>query len=93
MIIGNTNNNNNSNFNQKLNTIKENYNKNAAAINMQDTTKNMKYTDVVSKNEMQEKAFAMLQDRLSNGTISPDEFNKQCLALRQSKNNKKRTIL
>ena len=36
--------------------------------------------------EMKNKAFAMLQERLSNGTISIEEFNKKCHELgKQSK--------
>ena len=35
---------------------------------------------------MKEKAFAMLQDRLSNGTISLEEFNKKCRAIGKIEN-------
>ena len=91
MIIGSNNNQNNmsnnftSNFNERFNAVQEN-NKKIFGADMGETTRNMKYTDVNSANEMQDKAFAMLQDRYRNGTISLDEFNKQCRALGKLRN-------
>ena len=74
MIIGNTNPNNNTNFlknnnnnkpNTPVNTIKE---KTAAQIN----------ANVMDKNDMADKSFAMLHERYENGLISLEEFTKQC---------------
>ena len=96
MIIGNNNGNNQnnfnnqpnftSNFNERFNAVVDNGMKNHGKVDMAETTRNMKYTDVNSANEMQDKAFAMLQDRLANGTISLEEFNKQCSALGKLRN-------
>lgn len=38
----------------------------------------MLHSNVLSKSEMHEKSFQMLQDRLNKGLISLDEFNKKC---------------
>ena len=77
MIIGSNNNQNNftTNFNNRFSTIQNN---NQSSINMKETTTNMKYTDVNNSKDMKDKAYAMLQNRLANGTISIEEFNKQC---------------
>lgn len=48
---------------------------------MNENTSTMNHTNVMDKNEMHNKAFAMLQERLSNGTISIEEFNKKCREL------------
>ncbi len=45
----------------------------------------MQHTDVTSKNEMNDKAFAMLQDRLNKGLISMEDFNKMCNQLGKRK--------
>ena len=94
MIIGanngnsqnNMNNNFTSNFNERFNAVQENNRKTFGTTNMAETTRNMKYTDVNSSNDMQDKAFAMLQDRLRNGTITIEEFNKKCSALGKLRN-------
>lgn len=95
MIIGSNNGNNHnmnnqpnftSNFNERFNAVRENQKNNYGPVNMTESTRNMKYTDVNSANAMQDKAFAMLQDRLANGTISLEEFNKQCHALGKLRN-------
>ncbi|MBQ6497339.1 MAG: hypothetical protein IJI58_01330 [Bacilli bacterium] len=76
MIIGNNNPTNNSNFlknntsnhnmpNTPVNTIKE---KTAAQIN----------ANVMNKNDMADKSFAMLHERYEKGLISIEEFTKQC---------------
>lgn len=85
MIIGSNNNQNNftTNFNNRFSTIQNN---NQSSINMKETTTNMKYTDVNNSKDMKDKALAMLQNRLANGTISIEEFNKQCHALGKIKN-------
>lgn len=82
MIIGKD---NNSNFNNRLNTIKQN-NNNKTSINQNHQIEIMQHSNVMSKNEMADKSFSMLQERLRNGTISIEEFNKKCIQLgKQSK--------
>lgn len=80
MIIGNNNinnhntNNNNNNFSQK----------NKFIINQTIENERIKqHTNVNSKNEMNSKAYAMLQDRYQQGLISLDEFTKKCNELRK----------
>ena len=75
MIIGNNNMNNNSNFIRNNNPINNNSNhhnvlpeRKAAQIN----------ANVMNKNDMADKSFAMLQERYENGLISLEEFTKQC---------------
>ncbi len=72
MIIGNNNYNTNSNFNKNTSfgngphkTIE---NKTAAQIN----------ANVMDKNDMADKSFAMLNERYAKGLISLEEFTKQC---------------
>ena len=36
------------------------------------------HTDVMNKNEMADKSFAMIEERYRNGLISLDEYTKQC---------------
>lgn len=90
MIIDNNNGNNQqnytSNFNERLNTIKINNEKNQGLINLVESTRTNKYTDINNTDEMIDKSFAILQDRLANGTISMEEFNRQCRALGKIKN-------
>ena len=76
MIIGK-----NTNFQANNNQfIKENKaNQIVSNLNpMIEQTRTMQHTDVTSRNEMNEKAFSMLQDRLNKGLISLEEFNKKC---------------
>ena len=83
MIIGKD---NNINFNNRLNTIKQNNNNNKTSINQNHQIEIMQHSNVMSKNEMADKSFSMLQERLRNGTISLEEFNKKCIQLgKQSK--------
>ena len=76
MIIGNNNPTSNSNFmknvpntpgssNDKPHALPE---RKAAQIN----------ANVMNKNDMADKSFAMLQERYANGLISLEEFTKQC---------------
>ena len=48
---------------------------------MNERASTMNHTDVMSKNEINNKSFAMLQERLNNGTISIAEFNRKCTEL------------
>ena len=52
---------------------------------MMEQNRVMQHTNVMSKNEMNDKALAMLQDRLRKGLISMDEFNKMCNQLGKRK--------
>lgn len=82
MIIGKNNNQNNFNqaFNNKMNTIKENAQVTKGIVSpiAHDT---LQHKDVLSKNDMNDKAFSMLQERLDNGLITIEEFNKKCTQL------------
>ena len=86
MIIGNDNNFNNpdTNFKNKFNAVKQ---AQQNSINMNhNQVKTPQYTDVNNKNAMLDKSFDMLQQRLSQGLISLDEFNKQCNKLNKLRN-------
>ena len=72
----NNNINNSSNINQQRNILNP----------MNETTTTFNHSNIMDKDEMKNKSFAMLQERLSNGTISLEEFNKKCHEL--GKNNK-----
>ncbi len=48
-------------------------------------SRTMQHTDVTSKKEMNDKAFAMLEDRLQKGLISMEDFNKLCEQLGKRK--------
>lgn len=81
MIIGNNNNNNNftSNFDERFKTIQEESKKNK---NNSTFIRNTQiHTNVNSKKEMIDKSFSMLQERLNNGLITLEEFNKKCKEL------------
>ncbi len=82
MIIGN-----NTNMQPKSFLRKEqNENTPVSQMNpMVESNRTMQHTDVMSKNEMNDKAFSMLQDRLNKGLISMDEFNKMCNQLGKRK--------
>ena len=71
-----TNNNQNNTFNQKKNILNP----------MNENSSSFMHSNIINKDEMKNKAFAMLQERLSNGTISIEEFNRKCHELgKQSK--------
>lgn len=80
MIIGNNQNNQNQAFNTKMNTIKENA-VNTRGIVSPISHDTIQHKDVLNQNDMNDKAFAMLQERLNNGLISIEEFNKKCTQL------------
>lgn len=61
-------NNQNNNPNQKKNIFNP----------MNEKVSSFQRSNVMNKDEMNNKAFAMLQERLSNGTISIEEFNRKC---------------
>ena len=79
MIIGDNKNNNNfgNDFNRKFNEIKTSYEKNKQN-NSSDLTNIHSLNNASNKDEMLDKSFAMLQERYNNGTISLEEFTRQC---------------
>ena len=79
MIIGNNSNfnNQNNNFQNKMQAIK-NSSENMQPNNQYNNQVKNHYTDINNKNAMLDKSFEMLQERLSQGLISLDEFHRQC---------------
>lgn len=94
MIIGNNNigkqnfiSNNNSSQNKTNNNQQNPFNQKKDIFNpMNENASSFMHSNIMNKDEMKNKAFAMLQERLSNGTITIEEFNKKCHELgKQSK--------
>lgn len=67
----------NATFQKNFNRLKENSNLNKENIFTEDL-KNIKYSNPTSKKDMRNKSIAMLQERLDQGLITLDEFNKKC---------------
>ena len=80
MIIGKNTNLGKQGFATRMNQIQNNSQMNNIHSDNQ-VINPMLHSNVLSKNEMQEKSFQMLQDRLNKGLISLDEFNKKCKEL------------
>ncbi len=79
MIIGkNTNIQPKNNFINNPNTQNNPMNQTKPMTNLNPTSQ---HTNIMNKQEMNDKAFSMLQDRLNKGLISIDEFNKMCSKL------------
>ena len=82
MIIGNNNFNNNSNFvksNPSISTSASTNNTSTPTHNtLPEKTAAQINANVMNKNDMADKSFAMLQERYANGLISIEEFTKQC---------------
>ena len=76
MIIGNNSFNQGNNFQNKMNAIKNNARK--IRHNGMNNENINKYKDINNQNEMIDKSLAMLQERLNNGLISLNDFQKQC---------------
>lgn len=51
----------------------------------QNNCKIMQHNNILSKCESSNNAFAILQERLDNGLITIDEFNKRCIELGKRK--------
>lgn len=98
MIIGNNNNGNNfnntfndkqlqenNNFNTKMNQIKENDENIIYNNPFVENIHSMQHSDPTSRETMRDKSIAMLHDRLENGTISLDEFNKKVSNINNNK--------
>lgn len=87
MIIGKNNsfgkpnfvsNNNSNNINNNSNNINENNRQTPVFNPIHEKPSSFNHSNVMDKDEMKNKAFSMLQERLSNGTISIEEFNRKC---------------
>jgi len=89
MIIGNNSNNfNNNMFTNKFNRIKSEGEKNKDIVNPQAIDKKALFNgNTNNKQQMADKTFAMLQDRYNNGTITLEEFTKQCELLNKRRQN------
>ena len=95
MIIGNNNYRKNSNFintnhninqnNPEKNDINNNITQNNNKIPSSNTQNIMQNSNIMNSEDMKNRAFAMLNERLKNGTITIDEFNKKCKQLGKQK--------
>lgn len=98
MIIGSNNNGNNfnnkfndrqsqenTNFNRKMNQIKENNESTSFNNPFVKDINSMQHSDPTSRENMRDKSLAMLQERLENGTITLDEFNKKVSQINKNK--------
>ena len=88
MIIGNNTNFNQNQFNHKLNNIKTNSENTRNKVNPTMVDRNaLNFQNTNNKDQMTDKSFAMLQDRLNHGLISLDEFTKMCEKIRKQRRN------
>lgn len=65
-------------FNKSFTKNYSSQNNNINTFNHFNNLESMKNTNVLDKNEMRDKSFQILQDRLNKGLITIDEFNRQC---------------
>ena len=97
MIIGNNNNNQsfakplgnhfeNGQFKNQNNTFQQNMKTNQKNIFTKDIKTNQ-HINPVNKNDMADKTLALLHERLEKGSISLDEFSRQCELLGKRRNN------
>ena len=89
MIVGNNNFKKMNTFinnNHNQNNINSNNNQHSQPI-LNNNQSIMQHSNVLNKDEMTDRAFRMLNERLRNGTITIEEFNKRCRKL--GKNNQK----
>ena len=96
MIIGNNNNNQsfakplgnhfeNGQFKNQNNTFQQNMKNNQKNIFTKDIKTNQ-HINPVNKNDMADKTLALLHERLEKGSISLDEFTRQCELLGKRRN-------
>ena len=95
MIIGNNSNaNNNFNnnqlkennqFNRRMNQIQSNNEKTIYNNPFVEDLNSMQHSNPNDRITMRDKSIAMLQERLENGTISLDEFNKKVSRINNNK--------
>ena len=97
MIIGDNNNNQsfakplgnhfeNGQFKNQNNTFQQNMKNNQKNIFTKDIKTNQ-HINPVNKNDMADKTLALLHERLEKGSISLDEFTRQCELLGKRRNN------
>lgn len=77
--------NENNKFQKKFEQINHNNNKAVKKRNFVENISSLQHSDPTSKKDMHTKSLAMLQERLNNGTITLEEFNKRCAALAKMK--------
>lgn len=65
-------------FNKSFTKNYSNQNNNINNVNHFNNLESMRNTNALDKNEMRDKSFQILQDRLNKGLITIDEFNRQC---------------
>ncbi len=94
MIIGNNNGNNrinngdnfHSNFEQRFNLIKEEGQKSLERQNpFSKPVTNNQHPNITNQREMADRSFDILQERLNNGLISLEEFNRKCNQLNKTR--------
>lgn len=69
----------NNNFSTKMDLIKENHQNTQNKINpFVDDFSNKQYIDPTNKQSMKEKTLTLLNERLKQGHISIDDFNREC---------------
>ena len=79
MIIGNNFNKDTNKFKDKMKNIKDNASNMTNDYNpFVEDVNSYKYSDASNTNNMYDKSLAMLHERLKNGTITLEEFNKEC---------------
>ncbi len=70
------------NFDRRFNDIKHNAELHKDIIKpTNEKASSMVHSDVMNKDEMKDKSFAILQERLDKGTITVEEFSKKCAEL------------
>ncbi len=70
--------NDNNTFQKNFNLYKEESEKMQEINPFKEDIKSINHSNPLSKNDMRKKSVAMLQERLDNGLISLEEFNKKC---------------
>ena len=69
--------------------VRENHQPTAPATQLNpmiEASRTMQHTNVMSRDEMTNKSFAMLEDRLNKGLISMEDFKKRCTELGKRNN-------
>lgn len=73
-------------FDKRIKQYKDNGKAKKTNIFVKDL-KSTQYSNSSNQNEMLDKSLAMLNERLNNGTISLEEFNKKCNEIAKRRNN------
>ena len=89
MIIGDNFNKGPNKFKDKMKDITENASRLTNDYNpFVEDVNSHKYNDATNTNSMYDKTLAMLHERLKNGTITLEEFNKECEKLSKLRKSK-----